>query len=174
MYAEFEGALGETDRARAIFSLAIGLKDAQTIPDGTSSIGNSGPSQIALDMPEKVWKAYIDFEVENGQIGQARTLYRALLQRTKHVKVWASFAKFEAELARNMGQVRELMEQAQDHFRDVQPDLKEERKMLLETWLDIELNQGDTKHIDAVKSKLPIKVKKLVKTGSDKNPETAT
>ena len=58
--------------------------------------------------------------------------------------MWASFAKFEAELARNMGQVRELMEQAQDHFRDVQPDLKEERKMLLETWLDIELNHGDT------------------------------
>ena len=25
MYAEFEGALGELDRARAIFSLAIGL-----------------------------------------------------------------------------------------------------------------------------------------------------
>ena len=66
------------------------------------------------------------------------------------------------------------MEQAQDHFRDVQPDLKEERKMLLETWLDIELNHGDTQHINAVKAKLPIKVKKLVKTISDKNPETAT
>ena len=52
---------------------------------------------IALDMPEKVWKAYIDFEVENGQIGKARDLYHSLLQRTKHVKVWASFAKFEAE-----------------------------------------------------------------------------
>ena len=48
--------------------------------------------------------------------------------------------------------------------------------MLLETWLDIELNHasGDTSHIEAVKAKLPIKVKKLVKTGGDKNPETAT
>ena len=63
-------------------------------------------------MPEKVWKAYIDMEVENGQIGQARSLYNALLQRTKHVKVWASFAKFEAEQARSMTRVRELMEQA--------------------------------------------------------------
>lgn len=48
-------------------------------------------------MPEKVWKAYIDFEVENGQIGKARELYSALLKRTKHVKVWASFARFEAD-----------------------------------------------------------------------------
>ena len=30
-------------------------------------------------MPEKVWKAYIDFEVENGQIGKARNLYQSLL-----------------------------------------------------------------------------------------------
>ena len=28
MYAEFEGALGELDRARAIFALAIGLNNA--------------------------------------------------------------------------------------------------------------------------------------------------
>jgi len=48
-------------------------------------------------MPERVWKAYIDFEEENGQIGKARDLYAALLQRTKHVKVWASFARFEAD-----------------------------------------------------------------------------
>ena len=54
MYAEFEGALGELDRARAIFSLAIGLNAAD------------GQTTVALDMPEKVWKAYIDFEVENG------------------------------------------------------------------------------------------------------------
>ena len=57
-------------------------------------------------MPEKVWKAYIDFEVENGQIGKARNLYEALLQRTKHVKVWASFAKFEAQQAQSMTRVR--------------------------------------------------------------------
>ena len=67
MYAEFEGALGELDRARAIFSLAIGLTPTAS--------GAEQPSQIALDMPEKVWVAYIDLEVENGQIGQARRLY---------------------------------------------------------------------------------------------------
>ena len=60
-------------------------------------------------MPEKVWKAYIDFEVENGQIGRARSLYEALLYRTKHVKVWASFAKFEAQQAQSMTRVRQIM-----------------------------------------------------------------
>jgi len=67
MYAEFEGALGEHDRARAIFSLAIGL------PRATDS--SEPAALLALDMPEKVWKAFIDFEVENGQIGRARELY---------------------------------------------------------------------------------------------------
>ena len=86
-------------------------------------------------MPEKVWTAYIDFEVENGKIGKARELYQALLQRTKHVKVWASFAKFEADQARSVVRVRDIMDQAQNYFRDNQPEQKEERKMLLETWI---------------------------------------
>lgn len=101
MYAEFEGALGELDRARAIFSLAIGLTP--------TAAGTEQPTQIALDMPEKVWVAFIDLEVENGHIGQARRLYQSLLERTKHVKVWASFAKFEAEQAKSLSCVRELM-----------------------------------------------------------------
>ena len=82
MYAEFEGALGEQERARAIFEIAIG---------GAESQG------LVLDMPERVWKAYIDFEVENHEVDRARSLYSRLLEKTKHVKVWASYAKFEAE-----------------------------------------------------------------------------
>jgi len=61
MYAEFEGALGELERARAIFSLAIGLSNQMN--EGNEA---TYPTLIALDMPERVWKAYIDFEVENG------------------------------------------------------------------------------------------------------------
>ena len=53
------------------------------------------------------------------------------------------------------------MKQAQDYFRDSQSELKEERKMLLETWLDIERsNGGDQANVSAVKDKMPIKVKK--------------
>lgn len=43
-YAKFEAGLGELERARSIFELAI--------------------NQTDLDMPESVWKAYIDFEIE--------------------------------------------------------------------------------------------------------------
>lgn len=74
MYGEFEGALGELDRARAIFSLAIGLLggNLQGADQGSLEVRRQNsssvqpPTAIALDMPEKVWKAYIDFEVENG------------------------------------------------------------------------------------------------------------
>ena len=123
MYAEFEGALGEQERARAIFEIAIG---------GSESQG------LVLDMPERVWKAYIDFEVECREIERARTLYTRLLDKTKHVKVWASYAKFEAEQANEIELARNLMEEAQTHFRKNEPELKEERRMLLETWLSIE------------------------------------
>ncbi|RZB77840.1 Pre-mRNA-splicing factor CLF1 [Glycine soja] len=47
-YAELERSLSETDRARAIFELAI--------------------AQPALDMPELLWKAYINFETAEGGI----------------------------------------------------------------------------------------------------------
>ncbi|GAU29351.1 hypothetical protein TSUD_31580 [Trifolium subterraneum] len=65
-YIEMELQLAETWRARAIFDLAIG--------------------QPTLDMPELLWKAYIDFEVAECEFEKARVLYGRLLDRTKHLK----------------------------------------------------------------------------------------
>ena len=59
--------LGDADRARAIYELAI--------------------NQPRLDMPEVLWKAYIDYEIEQEEYDHVRSLYRRLLQRTHHVKV---------------------------------------------------------------------------------------
>lgn len=59
--------LGDGERARAIYELAI--------------------NQPRLDMPELLWKAYIDFEVNQEQTEHARQLYERLLERTSHVKV---------------------------------------------------------------------------------------
>ena len=42
-----------------------------------------------------LWKSYIDFEIENGDRDLARKLYKRLLERTQHVKVWLSYAAFE-------------------------------------------------------------------------------
>ena len=66
-YAELETILGDSDRARAIFELAI--------------------NQPKLDMPEVLWKSYIDFEIEQSEHDNTRGLYRRLLERTRHVKV---------------------------------------------------------------------------------------
>lgn len=66
-----ETLLGDSERARAIYELAV--------------------SQPQLDMPELLWKAYIDFEVSQGEVAHARQLYERLLERTHHVKV--SFVK---------------------------------------------------------------------------------
>lgn len=44
-----------------------------------------------------LWKAYIDFEIASGERRRGRRLYERLLERTKHVKVWLSYAKFESE-----------------------------------------------------------------------------
>ncbi|OBZ72291.1 hypothetical protein A0H81_07488 [Grifola frondosa] len=47
-------------------------------------------------MPELLWKKYIDFEVEEGERERARALYERLVVLSGHVKVWISYALFEA------------------------------------------------------------------------------
>ena len=48
------------------------------------------------------------------------------------------------------------MESAQSHFKTNEPDLKEERRMLLETWLNIEKAAGeDSEMAKAVEAKMP-------------------
>lgn len=74
-FAELERGLDDLERARAIFELAI--------------------DQPILDMPELLWKAYIDFEEEEAEYDRARRLYERLLEKTDHIKVWISFAHFE-------------------------------------------------------------------------------
>ena len=48
-------------------------------------------------MPELLWKSYIDFEIAQGDWERTRSLYERLLERTTHVKVWISYARFEAD-----------------------------------------------------------------------------
>jgi len=47
-------------------------------------------------MPELLWKAYIDFEIEERERELARALYDRLVELSGHVKVWVSYAQFEA------------------------------------------------------------------------------
>jgi crooked neck len=73
-FSDLEMSVGETARARALFEMAVSLPE--------------------LDMPEMLWKAYIDFEIGEREGGHVRQLYKRLLEKTSHVKVWISYGKF--------------------------------------------------------------------------------
>lgn len=79
-------------------------------------------------------------------------------------------------------EARKVLARANLHFKDKEPDLKEERLLLLENWLQIEQKaRSDQNVIDDVKAKFPKRVKKRRKikvidtaTGKDEtNAETA-
>nr|GEV15311.1 crooked neck-like protein 1 [Tanacetum cinerariifolium] len=93
LYAGLERSLNETERARAIFELTI--------------------AQPALYMPELLWKEYIDFEIAEGEFERTRQLYERLLDRTKHLKVWISYALFEASAFEEVQQRDVLQEKRQ-------------------------------------------------------------
>ncbi|DBA78970.1 hypothetical protein WJX77_006390 [Trebouxia sp. C0004] len=182
-FGEFEQQyLGEIDRARAIYELAI--------------------AQPILDMPEVLWKSYIDFEISEGNRENTRKLYERLLQRTKHVKVWLSYASFEATPASMLGEeeqeedgseagrrqaaaeqegpaaaadreahTRSVYERAFRSLRENQPDAKEEAVMLLEAWRAFEADTVAAEQrqtaVEAVERKMPKKLKKKRKVQTD-------
>ena len=55
-------------------------------------------SQSPSFMPEILWKAHIDFEVEEGERTIARAVYERLIAFRGHLKVWRSYALFEADI----------------------------------------------------------------------------
>ena len=92
-------------------------------------------------MPELLWKAFIDFEIEQQEYDRARKLYNKLLKKTQHVKVWLSLAQFEATIDEpdSIDRTREIFEQAYKTLRTASD--KEERLMLVEHWLDFEVRR---------------------------------
>lgn len=141
-YAELETILGDTERAEAIYELAI--------------------NQSKLDMPEVLWKAYIDFQIEQEEYDKTRKLYRRLLERTQHVKVWISFANFElsiqSENGENVINTRKVYSEGNKSLKNINE--KEERLMLLESWQEMERDQGDEESQAKVQKLMPQKVKK--------------
>jgi crooked neck len=152
-FASLEVNLGEIQRARSIYEISI--------------------SQNELDMPELLWKAFIDFEITEREIDKVRQLYERLLNRTSHVKVWISYAQFEANqsVSPDIGDIikaRIVFNKAYDLLK--QQNLKEERVLLLTSWRECEAaaSNGD---ITIVDSKLPrkLKMKRMItaEDGSD-------
>ena len=148
-YADLERSVGETERCRALYELAV--------------------SQPELDMPEMLWKGYIDFEIEEGQGDNARKLYKRLLDRTGHVKVWISYAQFEGtEIGRGIEEARQVFDRAYQQLKE--EGLKEERVLLLDAWRVFEKAKGNSTSVSKVEAKLPRRVKrKRMKADDDGN-----
>ncbi|KAH6610907.1 pre-mrna-splicing factor clf-1 [Trichoderma cornu-damae] len=165
-FAELERGLDDLDRARAIFELAV--------------------SQPQLDMPELLWKAYIDFEEEEGEYERTRQLYERLLEKTDHVKVWISYAHFEINIPEDddeaegaaggeqeeqpisdeaKARARKVFERAHKSMRD--KDLREERVSLLNAWLSFERTHGADEDVDAVQKQMPRRVKRRRRVQDD-------
>lgn len=78
-------------------------------------------------MPEILWKAYVDFEInEQGDREKARSLYERLISLSGHHKVWISYAEFEGSsmpLPRAMREDEEEDEEAEPRVVAGDPEL---------------------------------------------------
>lgn len=153
-FAELETLLGDIDRARGIYELAI--------------------NQPKLDMPELLWKSYIDFEIGQEEPEKARLLYERLLERTSHVKVWLSYAKFELnqeadEDGLNVRLARRIFERGNESLK-TSPD-KENRVLLFENWKEFELTHGDEESRAKIEDKMPKRIKKRQKVIDEEGKE---
>ena len=112
-----------------------------------------------MDMPEMLWKNYIDFEIDEGEGAKARALYERLLEKTDHVKVWISYAQFEGtEVGSGVAKGRDIFQRAHDRMKDA--GLKEERVLLLDAWRVFEKARGDAASLAKVDAMLPRRVKR--------------
>lgn len=166
-FAELEAQLQDFARTRAIFELGV--------------------SQSPLSMPEVLWKAYIDFEIEEGERATARSLYERLIALSGHVKVWISYALFEAEpIPIPRAEREEEEEEEEDEEEDEEAErkmvpgdpvlarqvlergykdlkskgLKSERVALLEVWKTFEAGHGSAQDVAKVEGMMPIVSKK--------------
>ncbi|KAJ4453836.1 putative Protein crooked neck [Paratrimastix pyriformis] len=132
-FAEFETDLGEVDRARAIYDMAA--------------------NQAAMDVPEAIWKAYIDMEIAQANPEGVRAIYERLLGRAGTVKVWVSYALFETD--NDPALARAVFERG---YKTIPKDMPDERATLLDSWRDFEERYGTPR--PRPQSKLPTRQKK--------------
>ncbi|KAM6987465.1 crooked neck-like protein 1 [Tautogolabrus adspersus] len=127
---------------------------------------------MILGFFQVLWKSYIDFEIEQEEFGNTRNLYKRLLQRTQHVKVWISYAKFELSIEGpdRLQKCRQIFEEANKSMRNCEE--KEERLMLLKSWSDFEKEFGSDSTMDRVMKLLPEKVKKRRKLTAEDGQAT--
>ncbi|XP_058515368.1 LOW QUALITY PROTEIN: crooked neck-like protein 1, partial [Ochotona princeps] len=128
----------EFERARALCELALNVEQ--------------------MEMPELIWKTYIDMEVGLQAMDRARDLYERLLEKTQHVKVFISYADFEWKIAEQKAKARNVLQRGINVCKANAWD--EERASLLVHWLGLEREGGTAESANRVFRMLPKKVKK--------------
>lgn len=103
-----------------------------------------------------MWKAFIDFEIEQEEYERVRQLYESLLRQTNHIKVWASWTAFEIGID-NIEGARSVFEKANTELANAS---SEERLILLETWRDFEREHGTDETRETVQKYMPVKRKR--------------
>ena len=84
-------------------------------------------------MPELLWKAYIDFEVdEQGDRKKARSIYERLIGLSGHHKVWISYAEFEGSSIPLPRALREEEEDEEDGEKKIVPGNPELARQVFE------------------------------------------
>lgn len=139
-YAEFEESLEEHERAKGILECAI--------------------NQV-VDMPETVWKIYINLEIKDGNYNKVRKLYERLLERSKHVKVFCSFSRFEEDI-KEYEKSRSIFNKAYEYYK--LEGNNNDRAEIVFKWLDFERrlnnNFDNSEGVTKIEKLIPIKVKK--------------
>ncbi|KAJ3064690.1 Crooked neck-like protein 1 [Podochytrium sp. JEL0797] len=156
-FANVEKSVGDMERCRGIFEIAIGQEE--------------------LEMPEILWKSYIDVEIEEEEYERAKGLYERLLDRSEHVKVWIAYARFEygnpvngEEPVDRLEAVRKVFARGYDTLR--RKGEKADRAFLVETWREFEKSFGDAEGAKAVEGKVPRMVKKRRKVVGEDGEES--
>mmetsp|Transcript_55983 Transcript_55983/g.133393 ORF Transcript_55983/g.133393 Transcript_55983/m.133393 type:complete len:671 (-) Transcript_55983:41-2053(-) len=137
-YIDLEESVGELERARALCDMAT--------------------QQEKMDMPELVWKRYIDLEVAQEEMDSARSVWQKLVEKSMHVRVFIAYSDFEADTCKSMEHCRNWLEKGVRHFQA--ENKSEERAMLLEHWLKLEKDHGDQDTATKVEQRQPKRVKK--------------
>lgn len=183
-YADLEMRLGNIDRCRTIYgkflevhphnpkawNVYVDLEDSVGEVERARALCKLGVEQEKLDMPELVWKRYIDLEVGQDEIDNARKVWQELLSKSHHVRVYIAYSDFEAVTGQSMPGAREALDGGSKHFKA--ENRNEERAMLLEHWLKLEQEHGDQQSLEAVEKRQAKKVKKRRSVPGDDGQET--
>jgi len=190
-FADFEAGLGERRRARAVYDLAVDqpvldapetvwkayidwemrLEEAAQSRKQKASAGQDDDGMVDEDLEDVEDDDEADPAPAEGRVAR---LYERLLDRTKHVKAWLSYARYRLERSQRDGPSagdeawRGVFRRAHEYLKS-QDAPKDDRVVLLEAWARAEADAVDArgpddaeaaKRLDEVRAMMPRKIKK--------------